>query len=255
MKKANISFTDALIIILVLLSIAIFGTLGLKILMTPPRTSLIGKDVSAEQHERLGRDKIGYKKYYPLRQGDSWTYSVIEGEDMHEETVRVEGKEIINGVETVKMMDDDNDYDCIAVDSEGVKQYKEFDDDEYYIFNPPRLVFPNIGIGKDKRYLTDKILYSIEGSKTEEESENGKIMLKSIEDIEVPAGKFNDCLKFLVISEWKDSSGSYGKDECTIWLASGVGKVMEQCTEVEYSPDGDVDTETSISKLISYNVK
>ena len=174
---------------------------------------------------------------------------------MYEETVRVEGKEIINGVEAVKMMYDDNEYDCIAIDSEGVKQYKEFDDEEYYIFNPPRLVFPNIGIGESKRYLADRILYSIEGSKTGEGSENGKIILESIEDIEVPAGKFNDCLKFFVVSEWKDSNGSHGKDECAIWLASGVGEVLEQCREVEYSPDGTVDTETNISKLISYNVK
>ncbi len=254
MKKAKISFADALIIILVLLSVAIFGTLGFKILMAPPRTSLIGKDVSTEPHKRLSRDKIDYKKYYPLRQGDNWTYSVIEGEDMYEEKARVEGKEIVNGVETVKMVHD-NEYDCIAIDSEGVKQYKGFDGDEYYVFNPPKLVFPNIGIGEDKRYLADRILYSIEGSKMGEGSENGKIILESIEDIEVPAGKFDDCLKFFVVSEWKDSDGSHGKDECTIWLASGIGKVLEQCTEIEYSPDGDTETETSISKLISYNIK
>jgi len=255
MKKVNISFADILITILILLNVALFGVLGFKMFISSFRNSLIKRDAFVRQSGKLNGDKIDYKKYYPLHQGDSWTYSVIEGEDMHEDTVKVEGKEIINGVETVKMIDDDDEYDCIAIDLEGVKQYKEFDGDKYYIFNPPKLVFPNIRIGEDKRYLVDKILYSIEGSKIEEDSENGKIMLKSIEDIEVPAGKFNDCLKFFVAFEEKDSDGS-SDSECTVWLASGVGMVQEECREVDYDSKGKLDEEAShTSKLISYNIK
>jgi len=180
---------------------------------------------------------------------------VAKGEEIYEETVRVKGKEIINGVETARMVYDEDDYDCMVINSGGVKQYKGLDGNEYHIFNPPKLVFPNIEIGEDRKYSVDSTLYNIEGLKMEESSENGKIMLESIEEVKIPAGRFNDCLKFFVASERKDPDGSHGKAECTIWLAPGVGKILEQCTETEYGPDGGTDTETSISKLFSYDIK
>lgn len=204
------------------------------------------------------------EEYYPLHQGNSWTYSVIEDGDIFEETVRIEGKEIIEGVETVRMVDvededeDENDYRCVAIDSEGIKEYKYFDaelngDSEYEIPDPPKLIFPNIEIGENKKYSINLIAYDLEGAKTgERSSESGQILLDSVEDLEVPAGKFRDCLKFSSISEWKEPDGSFDRDDCTIWLAPGVGKIKEFCFNIEYDAEAEeTSTESEIYELIS----
>lgn len=192
------------------------------------------------------------EEYYPLDQGNSWTYSAIENEESGKEIVRIEGKEIIRGVETVKMMFAENDYKCIAIDSEGIKKYKDFDEDEYKIYNPPKFLFPNIDIGQVKEYSTSWIKYGMRGEKKEEGVETGQIKLESIENIEVPAGKFTGCLKFSLISNEKTSDGGYESSDCTIWLAPAIGKVKEFCIDTEYDVEAQKeDTFIEIVELVS----
>jgi len=194
------------------------------------------------------------REYYPLSQGDSWTYSVIEGEESERRNLRIDGEEIVNGIKTVRIFSGEDEYNCIAFDSEGIKKYKEFDieDNEYEIYNPPKLIFPNIEIGEVKEYSTNWIEYGMNGEKKEEGTETGQIKLESIENIEVPAGRFTDCLKFSIFSEEKDTAGNYEKGDCSVWLALGVGKVKEFCIDTEYEAETQKeDTSIEIVELVS----
>lgn len=196
---------------------------------------------------------LGYnlEEYYPLAQGNRWTYSVIENKKSHEVTVRREGKEIVNGVETVKMSSGEDIYMCLAFDSQGIKIYKNSEEDGYDIMNPPVTIFPNIEIGESKTYSANLIFFNFEGTKIGETSENGQILLESIEDVEVPAGIFTKCLKFSSICHWEDPDGS-GIDDRTIWLKQGVGEVRRMCISTEYTAENkSTSTVTEIRGLIS----
>lgn len=192
------------------------------------------------------------EEYYPLNEGNSWTYSVIEDEESYEETVRIEGKEIINNVGTIKMVYADK-YKCIAFDLEGFKKYKDFDGDEYEIFEPPKIIFPNnMKIAETKKYSIDSVKYNLDGAKIGETKEIGKISLESIEDIDVPAGKFSNCLKFSIISEEKKIASDYDKDDCSVWLAPGIGRVKEFRVKTEYNAETQKeDTSIEIMELVS----
>ena len=189
------------------------------------------------------------KEYYPLGQGNSWTYSAIDITEVSEETVRIEGKELIDGLETVRMQYVDDGYSCIAYDHEGIKEYKDFEENYSEFFNPPLIVFPNIEIGESKSYLVDSIIYDIDSEKIAESTSTIQISLESVEDVKVPANIFTDCLRFSKISEWRKSDGSFGTDKCVIWLARGVGRIKEFCI-YRYRMPGSETTEISTSSVI-----
>lgn len=203
---------------------------------------------------------FGYnlEEYYPLGQGNMWEYSVADGEESNKAINEIKGKETLGGNEVIKMLlPGVGDYVYLSFDSEGVKIHKNFKkgeneyEDEYIMYNPPRLIFPNIEMGQTKEYSTICTAYSVSGEK-EEESESGQIKLESVDNIEVPAGKFTDCLKFSVIYNKKASDGAYEKSDCDIWLAPGIGMVKEFCISVERETAADAEESFfKIHKLIS----
>ncbi|TAN59452.1 glycosyltransferase family 2 protein [bacterium] len=204
---------------------------------------------------------LGYnlEEYYPMNQGNIWEYSVTDDEESDRAINEIKGKEIIDGKEVIKMLlAKEGDCAYLHFDSEGVKIYKNFKKgedeykDEYIMYRPPRLAFPNIEIGLVKEYSTILSEYSVSGEKKEEVAETGLIKLESIEDIEVPAGKFTDCLKFSVIYNKKASGVGYEKSDCEIWLAPGIGKVEEFCIYAERETATDAEESSfKIYKLIS----
>lgn len=193
------------------------------------------------------------KDYFPLGQGNSWRYAVIENGKGYAKTYRVNGKEALSDIETTVVEDSDGAYNCFAVDSHGVKQYKYSKKDRYGIFNPERMIFPVLEIGEDAKYITNLEKYTIDGQKIGPTSVVERILLESAtEEIEVPAGKFNDCLKFSVLTNSRDFNGSYATYDCTIWLAPGVGKIKQFCFATEYDEKEDIESSsTEIFELFS----
>lgn len=191
-------------------------------------------------------------EYYPLSQGNTWTYSVIEDGNGYKETVKIEGIEIIEGAETVRIKYAGDEYTCLAIDSEGIEMYKYFDNDEYEMFNPPAIVFPNIEKGDTKRYSFNSIIYNVKGKKIGEAVIDFLVTLEAVEDVEVAAGKFNNCLKFSTITEWKEKDGKYERDDCTDWLSRGVGMVKEFCLSTEHDAETkEEEMSTRLSELSS----
>lgn len=170
------------------------------------------------------------EEYYPLDEGNSWTYLATKDEINYEQTVNMEGREVVEGVDTVRMVTSEDSYECVAIDTEGIKKYKRFTGHEYAIYNPARLIFSNLGIGEEKEYSTTILGYGVNGEKEKEVIENGQIKLEAVEDVEVPAGKFTDCLKFSL--NYRDKE-IVEKNEvnCTVWFAPGVGKIKESCLQ------------------------
>lgn len=193
--------------------------------------------------------------YYPLEENNRWEYSVLENEERYDKAVIVKGKEVISNVETVKMVSDDT-YSCFVLDAEGVKKYKGSDRNDYIVFEPPEIIFPvNMEVGEIKEYPVNSIDYDIYGKKMGEVPWINKVSFSAIEDVEVPAGKFNNCLKFSLLMEWEEAEGSYGIDDTTIWLAPGIGKVKEYCFSTEYDAKEEENfTSSYLMELVSADI-
>lgn len=162
-------------------------------------------------------------EYWSLGEGDSWIYLVTEDGTSKEKTRKIEGIEMVGNVKTVKMIYERDRYACIALDMEGLRIYKIHEEGKDEIFTPPKIIFPNMDVGESKTI--------------KEEGRSTQILLEStIDDVDIPAGKFSNCLKFSSITRWsKPSSGNYGTDDCTVWLAPGVGTVKESCVKRKYN--------------------
>jgi len=202
------------------------------------------------------------KEYYPLNEGDTWTYSTTKNDQTHETVIKVEGKEMVGEAEGIKMVSSEGNYDLLTIDAEGVILHKNvFSAPDgtrsgYVLHNPPQMLFVNLEIGQTKEYKSTS--EGVYGPGDPALTENGvfKITLDSVEDIEVKAGKFPGCLKFssdYTYSE-KSVSGSegHGGDKCTAWLAPGLGMVKSICSSTEYSAkDNSKDEYTIQEELIS----
>lgn len=80
------------------------------------------------------------EEYYPLKEGNSWNYAVMEGEATFNETVKVESKEIIDGKEIFKLVHP-NESSYISLDSQGIKIHKISNKDTDLVVIPPREPF------------------------------------------------------------------------------------------------------------------
>lgn len=197
---------------------------------------------------------LGYdlENYYPLTEANSWTYLVTRDKKISEETYRIQGKKLINGVETVRIGDSEVEYKCLALDFQGIKEHKDYDSNIYRIFSPPKIVFPNIEIGESRRYSVNFITYNVEGTKIREGNESGQILLESVEDLEVPAGRFAKCLKYSFTFENKEISGDFEKNDHSVWLAPSVGKVKEFSFSIGYDAETKkIETDIETYELIS----
>jgi hypothetical protein len=164
-------------------------------------------------------------EYFPLEQGNTWTY--IE-EDNQLTVQRVSGTQKINGVNAIKVIDEDGDY-FLYGNTNGFLWYEQYDADdipgcgwEKQILDPP-VKFCDSVVSVGSTYASTTTL-----KKTDCKGNSASIYLsygftiEGIEDVTVPAGTFNDCLKITGIIT---VNGSTQTNEQYIWLAKGLGQV------------------------------
>jgi hypothetical protein len=194
-------------------------------------------------------------EYCPLEQGNNWIYLKNEtGKTNERITFVINGNEIVSNEKTVKMFSsDENGYECYSIDSEGVKLFKNVDDNLPEIFTPPKMIIPNLEIGEEKKYQVNGILYNKERLKIREVRFIDTFLLEStIANVEVPAGEFDNCLKFSVISKADKSDGMHETQDCSIWLAHHIGRIKESCFCTEYNQKSKTETtSTTAYELIS----
>jgi hypothetical protein len=166
-------------------------------------------------------------EYFPLEQGNTWTYRE-EDDDLTVKTIS--GTEKINAVDAAKMIDEDGDY-SLWTNTNGLVWYKEYDADDIpgcgwkqQLFNPPiHASDPVVSVGST--YASYTVLTKIDctGSSATA-SVSYEFSIEGIENVTVPAGTFNNCLRIKGILSM---NGGAQTSELTIWLAKGVGEVKE----------------------------
>jgi hypothetical protein len=192
--------------------------------------------------------------YYPLSQGNSWTYfgygmETEDGETEIEawtETEIVSGTDDVGGVSTIRLIEEeqcypqDYDYENIAWNEEGLMLYYG------YCYEPE-----GGGNIEEDRYLTPEVLLPaqmeigqpVNHNYVEEYYENGELegyeeatttyTLEKIETITVEAGTFQDCLKIHrepsgIMYDRKGGTKEWSwADDNYIWLVRGIGPIKE----------------------------
>lgn len=199
--------------------------------------------------------------YYPLGQGDTWTYRETEEDgEIEYETKTVSGTETIDGVVATKVLEDSDEYELFT-NSNGITFYKSYDineedgvvEEEVDILDPPLIYVPTeVSIGT-KHTFNSTIRHTENGF-----SATGTISIETtvegIENVTVPAGTFENCLKIKIKRNVASSDGSHTEStESTIWLAKGVGIVKDTGQGTETN-NGEVDVDTWTDELVSATV-
>jgi len=203
--------------------------------------------------------------YFPLQQGNEWTYAfTLNGNTLPSLEVFIDGTDLVNGVETIKYnmsspVPNEYDYFCYTIDSEGLKQHKWYwaTFGTYSIFDSPRIEIPsNFKWGEVHEESLSYTTYNIDdnslvGTFTGSET----VTFESIEDVTVPAGTFNNCLKVSIALAATLGDWTQGFDEI-LWLAHGVGMVKHHTTNYERNAPASDDYEVVIThELTDYNVE
>jgi hypothetical protein len=202
-------------------------------------------------------------EYFPFEEGDEWNYlHNMDGEEV-EGKMFVNGTELVNELETVKM--DVTAYGtvlvrylCYAIDTEGFKLCKHFFAlaNWYTIFDMPRMLFPTQfslwesykGDYSCSRYSIedDSLIFTATGSTT--------VSLQSIEDVNVPAGTFTDCLKIFTSRTEQRSDDWTVELKDTAWYAHNIGLIKEEIIQTLHHPVEEDSGRTDILELISATV-
>jgi hypothetical protein len=189
-------------------------------------------------------DGVGYKirgntsyvtsEYFPSGQGDIWTY-LYDGMDYG--TLNVSGTETMNNVVASKIVDDNGDYKLMTSDNNGIKLYESYKVKSCGLgkmaFSPSLSYFPGIlSIGKIHS-STSTFTYTECTGRPLTGTVSLEVTVVGIEDVNVPAGTFNDCLKFSIIRLLSAPIIKYSSIyEGTLWLAKDIGKVKEVGTRI-----------------------
>ncbi|MBM3245110.1 MAG: hypothetical protein FJZ15_04875 [Candidatus Omnitrophica bacterium] len=200
------------------------------------------------------------KEYFPLGEADVWKYTVTEEGSVFEESCKAAGKEAVQQVDTTVILCKsevsgvlEESADNVSIDSGGLKIYKSREDKDIVNFSEPIPLYPALEIGSTKQF---QVVLTVEDYDTKDIKESkklsGNVKLAGLEDVEVVAGKFIDCLKFVSYYEEATDDGLKTEDyECTSWLAPGVGKVKEFCFYSEYGSDQNKDSVSTILSELS----
>jgi hypothetical protein len=189
-------------------------------------------------------------EYFPLGQGDTWTY---REEDNQLTTKTVSGTQKISGVDAVKVIDEDGDYQ-LWTNGNGIVWYKEYDADdipgcgwEQSIFSPPIHV-SDLFVSVGSSYTSNTTLTQTDCTgKSSIASLSYEFTIEGIEDVTVPAGIFNDCLKIRGVIA---VNGGTQTQEITIWLADGVGQVKSINIEKENGSIVETWTKNLVSAVV-----
>jgi len=189
-------------------------------------------------------------EYFPLGQGDTWTFHEIEREgetvDEDTETYAIMGTETISGKIAAKKVElDDGDYELFT-NTNGIQFYKDYETDSeedggvieetFDIYSPPIMyVPPRVSVGTKHSFKSTLIHKSSTGFNVTAKI-TGEMVVEGMEDITVIAGTFQDCLKIRVTRHVAVAKLQYEEfTETTIWLAKGVGKVKEMSSDTEFN--------------------
>jgi hypothetical protein len=189
------------------------------------------------------------KDYFPLDDGCTWNYQErINGEVINTErgspldTVKIKGAEKILDTETKLLLSFMYEGQYVAIDAEGVKLFKTSnrDNSDYSLFDPPKMLYPNIELGANKEYPFKSAIFNLMDVIYENSRKAGvsTITLDGLEDAGVPAGKFTNCLKYTSVDKIVEGNGGENSNITVVsWLAPGVGLVKRSFAVKKHNQD------------------
>jgi hypothetical protein len=188
-------------------------------------------------------------EYFPLGQGDTWTFHEIEHEgntvEEDTETYAIMGTEKTSGKFAAKKVElDDGNYELIT-NTNGIQFYKDYETDTedggvieetFDTYSPPIMyVPPRLSVGTRHSFKSTLIHKSSTGFNVTAKI-TGEMVVEGMEDITVAAGTFQDCLKIKLTRHVIVSKLQYeGHTEVTMWLAKGVGTLKEMSSATEFT--------------------
>ena len=204
--------------------------------------------------------------YFPLNQGNTWTYKRTgerDGEPFEDnhETQTIDGTKAVGRVVYAKKVEDDGDYTLFS-NTNGVQVAEDYEIgndggssvETVDTFKPPLQYMPSrFSVGTIHTFKSVLNHKDSSGVKAAAKIELQTIV-EGIEDISVAAGDFNDCVRVRMIRNLSAPKLNTSEtSDTTTWLAKGVGIVKEISTTVQDS-NGQVETETETDELISTNL-
>lgn len=180
------------------------------------------------------------KDYFPLRKGNEWTYLVEINGEKQIRTMRIEGKEIVDGIKTIKIDYGNGETDYMVPTNEGLRRYKYTHANGTYrtFFKPKAIILPRT-LSMDESYFSNFFYsqFTKDGIHYNSTDQFIIVTLIGLEDVDVPAGKFENCLKVILVEHLGllNSIGnplSFDRDihYSILWFTPGVGLVKEIST-------------------------
>jgi hypothetical protein len=191
-------------------------------------------------------------EYYPLGQGDTWNY-LYDGD--YYGTLTVSGTETIEGVAASKVMEPSGDYELMTSDTNGITIYKNYEaeDDGWsqMIFSPPGSYAPGAIVVGTTYAGTSTFNYTRSDGSSLTGTVTVETTLEGVDNVTVPAGTFNDCLKLNITRIISAPELSYTSSyEGTMWLAKGVGKVKETGATIDRQNGNIINFDPDTTELI-----
>ncbi|NNF99911.1 MAG: hypothetical protein HKM93_11075 [Desulfobacteraceae bacterium] len=185
--------------------------------------------------------------YSPFNIGDNYTYRKSPSPSpVHTKTIT--GTEMVHGVEAVKVEDGSGDYELWS-NTDGIRIHKIVENGgaDITLFDTPVTMIPaQVTVGETYTFDAN-FTYEENGVPANSGTYSGEVYIEGFEDITVPAGEFQDCLKVVTEQTWVFNSPSLSINfTSTLWIAYDVGDVFE---EIE-SNLGTVTTDTLISAVV-----
>ena len=181
-------------------------------------------------------------EYVPLNEGDTWTWLMT----MSMKKIRmppmlltrfVNGTELVDGVETMKFkgkmyLIPIRGYDCLAVDSEGIKWYRTYNPNgTFRIYDPPMIMYPaQLDLGDVHQSSWSYTDYDKDENILVTGTGSGETSIELVENVTVRAGTFEDCLKISDSMTEQSSDGGIREINSTVWLARNVWQVKVDST-------------------------
>jgi hypothetical protein len=191
--------------------------------------------------QSMAEDVYDISQYFPLNVDDTWIYKATLIKDVgYSEYVAmsaVKEKGILDGKEVYAFENNLNEKPLFyySKDKDGIYLHKIVYDDSYSILIPPGIFLTNqMQLNKENTFSGKAKLYGDKGELIEEYRIEMRNKLEGIENLSVPAGKFENCLRINSVANFYKKRNAMTIEQ-TIWLAKDVGKVKEQSLVTVYN--------------------
>ncbi len=184
-------------------------------------------------------------EYFPLIVGNSWAYQgyvVEEGFSQEAKTDSVDSLSCIKsrkllGKKEMYLYEPDRNKKPIfyySLSNSGISLDQMVEENRYLVFSPPLLFFPN-GLQSNREHSVSASIqvYTAKNKLIDAGTVETKAKLKGVEDVVVPAGKFDKCLKIDFLWVFSTSRDTLIVKE-TAWFAHGIGKVKVKEELIRY---------------------